>query len=200
MDTRSSRRIGLMGLVAVGAAAWGPRAALAHTGVSAAHDLLHGVAHPLTGLDHICAMVAVGLWAAQLGGRAIWVVPLSFVTVMTLGGALGMAGIAMPLVEPGIVLSVLVLGVLVAAAVRLPMWASAAIVGCFALFHGHAHGTEAPASAAGLAYAAGFILATVGLHLSGIALGALVQRRFSTPVVRLAGAAIAACGVYLVVG
>jgi urease accessory protein len=200
MDTTSSRRFGFMGLLAVGAAAWGPRVALAHTGVGAAHDLLHGLQHPLTGLDHICAMIAVGLWAAQLGGRAIWLVPLSFVTVMTLGGALAMAGVALPFVEPGIVLSVLVLGVLVAAAVRLPAAASAAIVGAFALFHGHAHGTEIPASASGLAYAVGFIAATVGLHLSGIAFGALVQRRYSTAVVQCAGAAIAACGVYLVVG
>src|SRR5580698_8957387 len=119
-----------------------------------------GVAHPLHGLDHILAMVAVGLWAAQLGGRAKWLVPASFVSVMALGGALGMAGVAIPFAEQGIFASVLILGVLIAASVRLPLAASMSIVGLFALCHGHAHGTEIPAAASGFNYALGFVLAT----------------------------------------
>src|SRR5436190_6301444 len=120
MNRNSLQRCSLIALFAVISVILGPRSALAHTGVSPAHDLLHGLEHPLTGLDHILAMFAVGLWAAQRGGRAIWLVPLMFVLVMTLGGALGMSGIAIPFVEQGIVVSVIMLGLFVASAIRLP--------------------------------------------------------------------------------
>jgi urease accessory protein len=175
-----------------------PALAQAHPGVPGhTHGFVNGLAHPLTGLDHICAMVAVGLWAAQRGGRALWLVPAVFVSVMILGGALGLAAVPVPFVEPGIAASVLVLGVLIAAAVRLPLPASALLVGLFALFHGYAHGAEMPGSASGLAYGLGFVAATASLHLLGIGLGLLAQRFGSARLVRYAGAAIAACGIYL---
>lgn len=174
-----------------------PSLAQAHTGVGATSGLLNGLAHPVTGLDHICAMLAVGLWAAQRGGKAIWMVPLAFVSIMALGGILGMMAISIPFVEQGIVASVLILGVLIAAAVRLPLVASILIVGLFALLHGHAHGTELPETVSGLLYGLGFIVSTALLHLCGISLG-LIAGRYSSPLlVRLAGGAIATCGLLL---
>ncbi|MGD0059823.1 MAG: HupE/UreJ family protein [Verrucomicrobiia bacterium] len=155
-----------------------------------------GFAHPLHGLDHILAMVAVGFWAVQLGGRARWLVPASFVGVMALGGALAMAGLRVPFTEEGILLSVLVLGILVAVAARFPLAVSMAIVGLLAFFHGHSHGTEMPANAVGYAYGAGFVLATVGLQACGIGTAWLLQS-VRVPVVRWAGAAIAVAGVCL---
>jgi len=175
-----------------------PALAQAHPGIPGhTHGFANGLAHPVTGLDHICAMVAVGLWAAQRGGRALWLVPSVFVSVMALGGALGMAAVPIPFVEPGIAASVLVLGVLIAAAVRLPLPASALLVGVFAVFHGYAHGVEMPGSASGLACGLGFVAATASLHLLGIGFGLLAQRFASARLVRCAGGAIAACGVYL---
>ena len=170
--------------------------ALAHAHVIAGETsgLLHGLAHPFSGLDHLCAMLAVGLWAAQMGGRATWRVPLTFVSVMVLGSLLGMAGVAIPFVETGILMSLLVLGVLIAATVRLPLLASIAIVGVFALFHGYAHGVEMPQSAPGLAYAAGFVLATALLHASGIGMALFARNRGCTEWLRLAGTAVALCG------
>jgi urease accessory protein len=142
-------------------------------------------------------MIAVGLWAAQLGGRALWIVPLTFISVMAVGGAMGVAGVPMPFVEQGIAASVLILGLLIAAAVKLPVAAGATIIGLFALFHGHAHGAEMPVSASGLSYGIGFILATAMLHAMGIGLGIGVQRISTARIVRFAGAAITACGVYI---
>ena len=156
-----------------------------------------GFGHPLSGLDHILAMFAVGLWAAQLGGRARWLVPASFVGVMALGGALAMAGLRVPFTETGILLSVLVLGLLVAVAARFPLVGSMAIVGLFAFFHGHSHGTEMPANAVGYAYGAGFALATALLHAGGIGIGTLAQQSAKQPVIRFAGAAIAVAGICL---
>lgn len=168
-----------------------PGLAYAHPGE--AGGLAHGLAHPFTGLDHLCAMVAVGLWVAQLGGRAAWLAPLSFVVVMALGGLLGMAAIALPFVEAGIVMSLLVLGVLIAAAVRLPLALSAGIVGVFALFHGYAHGAEMSPGASAFAYVLGFVSASVLLNLSGYAFGRLVRAQL----LRFAGAAVAMSGGYL---
>jgi urease accessory protein len=170
---------------------------LAHIGVDPVHNLMHGLQHPLTGLDHMGAMIAVGIWAAQRGGRAVWLVPLSFVSVMTIGAGLGMVGIQLPFVEPGILLSLMVLGLLVALAVRLPLWASVAIVSVFALAHGHAHGAEAPAVASGLKYVLGFVITTGLLHATGVAFGLTMQQLRTSQVARFAGAAIALCGVYL---
>lgn len=197
MNRNSLQRRGLVVLLAAIAAVLAPRSALAHTGVNPAHDLLHGLAHPLTGLDHILAMFAVGLWAAQRGGRAIWFVPLTFVLVMTLGAVLGMSGVSMHFVEPGIASSVLVLGVFVATAARLPLSISAVVVGFFALLHGNAHGAETPATASGLTYTLGFVSATIFLHLAGISVGLASHRLHSSQLVRYAGAAIAVCGLLL---
>lgn len=156
-----------------------------------------GFAHPFGGVDHVLAMLAVGLWAAQLGGRARWQVPLAFVGMMTLGGALGFAGVPMPSVELGIAGSLLILGALVATAIRLPVVLGAALVGFFALFHGHAHGTEMPATASAGLYALGFVLATSLLHGAGLAAGLRVKHHAAEWAVRFGGAGIAATGMVL---
>lgn len=175
-----------------------PFMAQAHPGVPGhVHGFAEGLAHPLTGLDHICAMIAVGLWAAQRGGRFLWLVPLTFVSVMTVGGLIGMSGFQIPFVEQGIAASVLVLGILIAAALRLPLSASAALVGVFALFHGLAHGAETPVSVSGLSFAAGFVLATAVLHLAGIGIGLLPRKLGGTQIVRYVGGAIAVYGLVL---
>ena len=175
-----------------------PALAQAHPGLPGhTHGFASGLAHPLTGLDHILAMVAVGIWAAQRGGRSLWAVPLAFVSVMALGGMFGMMGGALPFEETGIAMSVLILGILIAASVRLPLPAGVLIVGLFALFHGCAHGAEMPATSSGLAYGMGFMLATAGLHLGGISLGLIARRHGSPQLVRYTGGAIAVCGIYL---
>ena len=160
-----------------------------------AHGFGPGFFHPFLGLDHLIAMVAVGLWASQLGGRARWSVPLAFVSFMVIGGVLGMGGNGISYLEQGIAASVLVLGLLIAAAVRLPLAASMAVVGLFALFHGYAHGAEMSAAASGLIYGAGFVMATISMHLAGLGLGLLAQRFAAAPCLRYAGAAIAIGGV-----
>ena len=153
-----------------------PTAALAHTGHGDGHGLVHGFAHPLGGLDHILAMVTVGIFAWQLGGRALWLVPASFILMMAAGGAAGMAGVPMPLVEFGIAASVIVLGTIVAIGIKTPVAIAMGLVGAFAIFHGYAHGAEMPVDASGVSYAAGFVLATVLLHAAGIALGMGIGR------------------------
>jgi urease accessory protein len=174
-----------------------PSIAHAHVGFGEANGFMHGAGHPLTGIDHLCAMIAVGLWAAQTGGRAIWAVPLAFVSVMLLGGASGMTGVQLPFAETGIAVSVLMLGVFIAAAVRLPLPASILIAGLFALCHGYAHGAEMPATASALGYAGGFALTTALLHVAGIALGVGMEKIASLKFVRFAGGAIALCGIGL---
>ena len=170
--------------------------AQAHPGHGAG-GFASGLAHPLHGLDHLLAMVAVGLWAAQLGGRAQWLVPASFVGVMALGGALGMAGVGLPFAGQGILASVLILGVLIAAAVRLPLAVSMGIVGFFALCHGHAHGAEMPVNAVGAVHALGFAMATALLHGGGLGLGVLMQRTAKAEWLRACGVAISATGLLL---
>ena len=152
-----------------------PTIAFAHTGIGPTVGFSHGFLHPITGLDHVLAMVMVGMFAAQLGGRALWLVPAAFVAVMAAGGALGVAGYPLPFVEIGIALSVVTLGALVAFGVRLPTAVAMAVVALFAIFHGHAHGSEMPETAAGLTYGLGFVVATALLHMAGIGLG-LVHR------------------------
>jgi urease accessory protein len=162
--------------------------------------LLSGILHPLTGLDHLLAMIAVGLWAAQLGGRATLLVPASFVGVMMLGAVLGVSGVSLPYVESGIIASVLILGIAVAIAVRPPLYiAAAAAAGLLALFHGHAHGTELPVGMSALSYGTGFVVSTIGLHMAGIGLGLCVQGRWRNQLPRAAGIAITAAGVLLLV-
>jgi urease accessory protein len=177
--------------------------ALAHPGHGDAGGLAHGFLHPLGGLDHVLAMVAVGLFAAHLGGRALWLVPATFVAVMALGGALGMAGTGLPFVETGIALSVVVLGLAVALRISVPTLAAMALVGFFAIFHGYAHGAEMPVDASGASYAAGFLAATALLHGAGIALGIAVARlgEFAgRRSVQVAGGAMALAGVAILVG
>ncbi|HEY5768874.1 MAG TPA: HupE/UreJ family protein [Terrimicrobium sp.] len=174
-----------------------PSLAHAHVGVSETSGFLHGMGHPLSGVDHICAMIAVGLWAAQLGGRSVWAIPSTLIMVMALGGILGMMGLNVPFVETGIVASVLILGVLIAASVRLPLAAGMAIVGLFAIFHGQAHGAGMPETALGTAYAAGFLMATALLSASGIGLGMAIQNLATPRIIRFAGIAIVLCGGYL---
>ena len=177
--------------------------ALAHTGVGDTAGFAHGVLHPLTGLDHLLAMVAVGLIAVQIGGRALLLVPLSFLGMMMVGGALGAAGVGLPHVELAIALSVVVLGAAVAFRLAMPVAAAMALVGIFAVFHGHAHGAEMPETASGLVYGLGFIAATALLHAVGIGLGLSVgrlDRVGGRPVMRLAGAAFAAAGLGLLAG
>lgn len=174
-----------------------PSVTFAHTGAGPAAGFGHGLAHPFGGLDHLLAMVAVGLWAAQMGKKALWAIPLSFVSLMVLGGALGLGGMGLPWVEAGIAASVLILGVLIAAGVRLPLAAGMALAGLFALCHGHAHGAELPSGASAMAYVLGFILATVLLHLSGMGLGATLRNASQPLVVRYAGAALALAGICL---
>lgn len=153
-----------------------------------------GFLHPLTGPDHIVAMVAVGLWGAFLAGRAMWMLPVIFPVVMAMGGAMGILGIPVPAVETGIALSGVVLGILVALAAKPPLWVAAVIVGIFAIFHGHAHGTELPESADAMTFAIGFVVSTGLLHLAGIAFGLLVKWPWGRVAVRSCGGLIAAAG------
>jgi urease accessory protein len=156
-----------------------------------------GLAHPVVGWDHLLAMIAVGIWAGQMKGRARWVLPAAFVGLMTLGSALGMAGMSLPFGEAAIVSSVVLFGLLVATAARCGTLVGAMLVGGFAIFHGLAHGAEIPVSASGFAYAAGLSLATAGLHGAGVALALSLQKPVSIPWVRVAGGTIALAGVFL---
>jgi urease accessory protein len=178
-----------------------PTLAFAHPGHGGGEltwDFSGGFAHPFSGWDHLLAMLAVGLWAAQLGGRARWLVPAAFISVMALGALLGHDGLTMPGIEQGIATTVFVLGLLIAASVRLPVGVGMALAGLFALFHGLAHGAEMPATAGGLAYGSGFVAATALLHLAGLGLGIVVMRR-SVRSARYIGWAIATAGFVLAV-
>jgi urease accessory protein len=177
-----------------------PVAALAHPGVGDAHGVLHGLMHPISGFDHVLAMVAVGVLAALLGGRAIWLVPTSFVAMAALGGVLGMQGLPVPFVEFGISASVILLGLAIAFQAKLPLGWTAGLVGLFGLYHGYAHGAEMPADASALGYGVGFLAATAMLHIAGISLGlgiAQLAKSSATRFARTGGAAIALAGVAL---
>jgi urease accessory protein len=188
-------------LAAIAAAlAFVPTAALAHSGLGHVHGFVQGFAHPLGGVDHVLAMVTVGVFAWQLGGRALWLVPATFVLMMAAGGAIGIAAVELPSVEFGIAASVVVLGAIVALKLKAPLAVAIGVVGAFAAFHGHAHGTEMPPDALGAAYAAGFLLATALLHAGGIALGfgiGWIGESFSRYSFRLGGALVALAGVAL---
>lgn len=198
MPTKSVR----LSLAAI-AAALMPAAAFAHTGVGQTTGFLHGFEHPISGLDHVLAMVMVGVFAWQLGGRALWLVPTTFVAVMAVGGVLGATGMTVPFVEAGIALSVVVLGAIVALDMRAPVAAAMGLVGLFAIFHGHAHGTEMPEDAGGVAYATGFMIATAFLHLAGISIGFLIGKageRYGALVMRATGGLATVAGVCLLIG
>ena len=177
--------------------------ASAHTGIGIATGFGHGFGHPFSGLDHILAMVAVGLYAAHLGGRAIYLVPMTFMAMMAVGGVLGIAGIGLPFVEIGIALAVIVLGAAVALPINPPTVATMCLVGFFAVFHGHAHGAEMPVTSSGLTCGAGFILATSILHLIGIGAGmsvGLMAERHSRRIAQVGGGLMAVAGVLLLTG
>ncbi|MDG4898653.1 HupE/UreJ family protein [Mesorhizobium sp. WSM4976] len=179
-----------------------PSIASAHVGVGDTSGFAHGFWHPIGGVDHVLTMVLVGLIAAQLGGRALCLVPAAFVAVMAIGGAVGFAGIRAPFVEFGIGLSIVALGTAVALGFRIMIAAAMALVGFFAFFHGYAHATEMPENVAGLAYGAGFVIATALLHASGLALGLVASKagpRGET-LVRVAGAIVAVAGSALITG
>jgi urease accessory protein len=173
--------------------------ALAHPGHDAG-GATQGFLHPLGGLDHVLAMVAVGLIAARIGGRALLLVPVAFLAMMAVGGAAGALGWDLPYVETGIALSVLVLGLVLALGAVPPVAGAMALVGAFAVFHGFAHGAEMPGAASGLAYGLGFLAATAFLHAAGLGLGLAARRLDTRPALRVAGAALAAAGLGLLAG
>ena len=173
--------------------------AFAHTG----HDALGfstGFFHPIMGVDHVIAMLAVGLWAALQGRPALYLLPLLFPLVMVFGGVLGMSGVEMPYVEPMIAMSGVVLGLMIALYVKPALWVSALMVGVFAVFHGQAHGAELPAASSPFGYAAGFVIATALLHLTGIGLGVVVGAKGGEYITRAAGVVIALTGAVFLVG
>jgi urease accessory protein len=180
-----------------------PTAAFAHPGIGSASGFTHGFMHPLSGLDHQLAMILVGIFAYQLGGRALWLVPLSFIGMMAVGGFLGITATPLPFVEIGIALSVVVLGAIVAFGAKTPMAVAMGVVGLFAIFHGHAHGTEMPMDVSGATYCAGFMLATALLHAVGIGIGmavGLMSQSFGKTAYRVAGGVASVAGLALLVG
>lgn len=173
--------------------------AFAHTGFHAT-GFWAGLSHPFNGLDHVLVMAGIGIWAAQLGGRHLWLVPLAFVVTMIVGAGLALAQVPLPAVELGIAGSVIAIGVLVGVGARMPSGAAAALVGLMALFHGHAHGTELPEMASAWSYAAGFVASTTALHVIGLGVGLAVFRLARPAVLRIAGLATALIGVVMVSG
>jgi urease accessory protein len=170
----------------------------AHSDARLAGGLLAGLEHPLSGPDHLLAMVAVGVWGAFLGRPLIALLPVIFPTVMAFGGALGMIGVPMPPVEIGIAASLVTLGAAIALGWRAPVWVASIVVAIFAIFHGYAHGVELPSMADPTAFSLGFVLATGSLHVAGIAIGLIARRPGGAIAVRGMGIAIALAGVYYV--
>ncbi|GAB6039874.1 HupE/UreJ family protein [Endothiovibrio diazotrophicus] len=181
---------------ALAAVALFPVLAHAHTGVGQASGFLHGLLHPVSGLDHLLAMLAVGAWALHVGGRAVWALPAAFVGLMLGGAGLALAGVSLPAFEPMIALSVVVLGGVIAFGVRMPVVAGSALVGLFGLFHGFAHGSELATPAAALGYGVGFVITTSMLHLAGIGFASLLMRGHER-YLKLAGGVVAGAGVAL---
>ena len=173
-----------------------PVIAQAHEQSGQAAGFLSGLGHPVSGLDHVLAMVAVGLWGAQLGVPAIWMLPVMFPLVMAFGGLLGLLGVPLPGVELGIAASAILLGAMVATESRPPLWLAVLLVAFFAVFHGHAHGTELPSGQSGLLYSVGFVVATGCLHATGIAIGLIHRWGSGRIALRGAGAAVSAAGVF----
>jgi urease accessory protein len=174
--------------------------AVAHTGTGLPGGFISGFLHPLSGPDHMLAMVSVGLWGAFLGRPLLYALPMIFPMMMAVGGAIGMANVPVPPVEIGIALSVFVLGIMIMAAVRAPVWLACMIVAIFALFHGYAHGHELPSAADPIGYSVGFVLATGLLHLVGIAIGSLRSLPGGAKALRVGGGLIAATGIWFMVG
>lgn len=187
----TSRRVGPSAFLTT--ALW-PALAWAHAEQGRAAGLLAGLRHPVSGLDHVVAMISVGLWGAQLGPPAVWLLPVTFPMVMAFGGMLGLSGVRLPGVEAAIALSGIALGLAVLAEWRPPPWLGALMVGFFAVFHGHAHGAELPPGGNGLLYSLGFVVATGALHATGIGIGAVHRWPWGRAALRVAGAAVAATG------
>jgi len=180
-----------------------PTVAFAHPAIGNASGFMQGLMHPLSGLDHQLAMILVGIFAYQLGGRALWLVPLAFIAMMAVGGFLGVTATPVPFVEIGIALSVVVLGAIVAFGIKAPVAMAMGLVGLFAIFHGHAHGTQMPMDVSGATYGAGFMLATALLHAVGVGMGMLVglmSRTFGNTVYRVAGGLASVVGLALLIG
>jgi len=194
-----SKTLARLGMVASMLA---PASAYAHPGAGEAGGLVHGFMHPVGGIDHVLAMVAVGAFAALMGGRALWLVPAAFVAMMAFGGVIGFEGVQLPMVEIGIAASVVALGAAVALRWNPSVAVAAGLVGLFAIFHGHAHGAEMPLGASALGYAAGFMIATALLHVAGIVIGVAtgLAGRGSLLATRIGGSAIALAGVGLLAG
>lgn len=174
--------------------------AAAHTVDGAGSGFASGFTHPLFGVDHLLAMLAVGIWGAQIGGRQVWTLPVAFPLVMALGGILGMTGVPVPHVETGIALSVLALGLVIALALRPPEALAFLLIAVFAMFHGYAHGVELPQAADPTAYATGFVVATGLIHLAGIGIGLTIGRLLEGKVARGIGGLIALGGIYFLLG
>lgn len=174
--------------------------ALAHTESGQASGFISGLLHPVSGLDHVLAMVAVGLWGAQLGNPALWMLPVAFPLVMAFGGFLGLIGVPLPGIEIGIALSGVMLGLAVATKLQPPLWVATLLVAVFAIFHGHAHGTELPEGANGLTYSIGFVMATGLLHASGITIGLLQRWPQGKLAVRWLGGLVSVGGTYFLFG
>jgi urease accessory protein len=196
LSARASRLWG--GMMLAAAMLYGTPA-MAHNGAEHALSFASGFAHPMTGLDHMLAMLTVGLWAGLNGGRALWVWPLAFVGVMLVGGGMGMSGVHLPAVDAGILASVVILGLLVLSAERMPVAAGAVLIGVFALLHGHAHGTELPATAAASSYMAGFAVATGMLHAAGLGAAYAGAGTTARIAIRAAGGVAVAAGLVLAV-
>lgn len=173
-----------------------PALAWAHVEKGRAEGLIAGLHHPISGLDHVLAMVSVGLWGAQLGAPAVWLLPVTFPMVMAFGGMLGLMGVPLPGIEAAVALSGVALGTAVLAEWRPPLWAAAVLVGFFAVFHGHAHGSELPPGASGLLYSIGFVVATGTLHVVGIGIGTIHRWAWGRVALRVAGGGVALAGGY----
>ena len=167
----------------------------AHVQTGEASGFLTGVGHPVSGLDHVVAMIAVGLWGAQLGAPALWLLPVTFPMMMALGGLVGLLGVPLPGLEVGIAASAVVLGLVVMFALRPPLAVAVALVAVFAIFHGHAHGTELPPGQSALLYSIGFVVATGCLHGVGIAIGVIHRWRWGQTLLRAVGAVVAVAGI-----
>jgi len=200
MTTSHSKQASVSSRLAAAAALLVPALAWAHVGQGdVAGGFVTGFLHPISGFDNVVAMVAVGIWGAQLGVPAIWLLPVTFPLVMAFGGVLGALGVPIPGVEVGIALSAVALGAMVLMQARPPLWVACAMVAVFGICHGYAHGAELPETANAIAYSAGFVIATESLHAIGILLGVAKQWRSGERMLRASGEAIAGCGVYFLI-